>query len=154
MKYKFLSIIFILLITTGCGFKIANKNTDLQIIDTTFSGDKKINYILKNKILINSNKDSDNLVRLNIKTKRIKTVKEKNIKNQITKYEININTMINYEFLKKEIKGEINIAKNGFYDVSSRYSQTLSSEKNLINLLSRELSKEIINLLSNKLNDL
>ena len=62
--------------------------------------------------------------------------------------------MINYEFLKNEIKGEINITKNGFYDVSTRYSQTLTTERNLVNLLTRDLSKEIIDQLSNKLNDL
>ena len=59
--------------------------------------------------------------------------------------------MINYEFLKNEIKGEINITKNGFYDVSTRYSQTLTTERNLVNLLTKDLSKEIIDQLSNKL---
>ena len=154
MKYIFFNFIFILLITTSCGFKVANKKSNFQIIETRFSGDKKINYILKNKILINSNKDSNNLVKLIVKSKKIKTVKEKNIKNRITKYEININTLINYEFLKNEIKGEINITKNGFYDVSTRYSQTLTTERNLVNLLTKDLSKEIIDQLSNKLNDL
>ena len=62
--------------------------------------------------------------------------------------------MINYEFLKNEIKGEINITKNGFYDVSTRYSQTLTTERNLVNLLTKDLYKEIIDQLSNKLNDL
>ena len=69
MKYIFFNFIFILLITTSCGFKVANKKSNFQIIETRFSGDKKINYILKNKILINSNKDSNNLVKLIVKSK-------------------------------------------------------------------------------------
>ena len=70
MKYIFFNFIFILLITTSCGFKVANKKSNFQIIETRFSGDKKINYILKNKILINSNKDSNNLVKLIVKSKK------------------------------------------------------------------------------------
>ena len=153
MKKTILFIIVFSLLT-NCGFKIVKNNSNIQIIETKFSGDKRINYILKNKILVGSNKDSNNLVKLSLTTTKKKKIKEKNIKNLITKYEISIDADIKYEFLSNGTKGNINISKNGFYDVSKRYSQTLTSEKNLINLLTKDLSKEIITQLSDKLDDL
>ena len=43
---------------------------------------------------------------------------------------------------------------SAFYDVASRYSETLNNEKNLINYLIDELTEEIVSNLANKLNDI
>ena len=59
MKKIIFQILIVLLITTSCGFKIYNQadliNFSAEEIRTT--GDNRINYILKNRIISSLNND-------------------------------------------------------------------------------------------------
>lgn len=154
MKYRLIIILTCFLFFSHCGFKLVNLKTNYKIAEINIKGDKKINYKLKNKILNYSKKDSENLIEISIDTKKIKSIKERNIKNQITKYEINITTNFEYKDLTKGIFKSFVITKNGDYNVSSKYSDTLNNEKNLTNALTNNLSDEILENLSINFNDL
>ena len=93
-------------------------------------------------------------MKLEIDTKKFKSIKEKNISNQITKYEIKIIAKIKYSVISKNISGNFNISKNGIYNVSSRHSETLNNENNLIGLLVDDLSENILENLAAEINDL
>ena len=77
MRYKFILLILCFSLITSCGFKPVNINNDYKFIEINLTGDKRINYILRNKLNVNSNKDSANLVKINITTNKIKSIKEK-----------------------------------------------------------------------------
>lgn len=154
MRYKFIKLIFCFSILTNCGFEVVNNNTNYNFTEINTSGNKKINYILRNKLSVNSNNESTKLVKLNITTNQIKSIKEKNIKNQITKYAIKIEAKVEYVFLTNGTSNNFTSTVNGFYNVASVYSQTLDNEKNLVNLLVDNLSEDILETLNNELNDL
>lgn len=154
MKNNLTSFICFFLLITGCGFKLVNNSVEYQIAEINITGDKKINYFLKNKILLNSNEEGEKLLKLNINTTKLKTIKEKNISNQVTKYELRIDAQVEYTEIQNGATSKFSLAKKGFYDVSSSYSKTLNNEKNLISLLIDEMSKDITDKLSNTLNDL
>ena len=61
----------------GCGFKLKNLNNNYNITDLQTSGDKKINYKIKNKILNSSRESGENLITISIDTKKQKIIKEK-----------------------------------------------------------------------------
>jgi len=143
-----------LLFLTHCGFSVISNNANYNILELITEGDKKINYSLKNKLQQTSKKNNENNLKLEIDTKKIKTIKEKNISNQITKYEIKIVTKIKYSIISKEISGSFNISKSGIYNVSSRHSETLNNENNLIGLLVDDLSENILENLAAEINDL
>ena len=103
---------------------------DLTTINST--GDKKINYKIKNKITSYSKKNAEKLISIDLDTVKIKNIKEKNIKNEITKYQIQISTSLNFEEINTDKSGEIKISKTGDYSVAKQYSQTLNNEKQLI----------------------
>ena len=88
-------LITILLLINGCGFKIVNKNNAITfyISDVNTAGEKRINYKLRNKLL-SFNKIGENPIILDLVTSKNKIIKEKNIKNEITKYSVIINTVI------------------------------------------------------------
>ena len=130
-KFLLTSFLFLLFLT-HCGFSVISNNANYNILELITEGDKKINYSLKNKLQQTSKKNNENNLKLEIDTKKIKTIKEKNISNQITKYEIKIVTKIKYSIISKEISGSFNISKSGIYNVSSRHSETLNNENNLI----------------------
>ena len=153
MKSNFLIIIFFLNLT-NCGFKIMNNSINFQINEITVEGDKKINYHLKNKLSIYSNKSNENLIQINIKTNKAKTIKEKNISDQITKYEIRIDVFVDYDIIGTKTSNKFLVSKSGFYNVETRHSETLDNEKDLINLLINDLAEEILDNLTTDLNDI
>ena len=88
-----------------------------------------------------------------MKINRIKTIKEKNIKNEITKYQIEIIAHIDTSERGSKLS-RITISKNGEYTVNKQYSQTIRNEKKLVEVLAESLSKEIIFKLSERYNDI
>ena len=148
-------LITILLLINGCGFKIVNKNNAITfyISDVNTAGEKRINYKLRNKLL-SFNKIGENPIILDLVTSKTKIIKEKNIKNEITKYSVIINTVITIRDSANNEIEKFKFEKNGEYNVSKQHSQTLSNEKKLINLLTEELKKEIIDELIIRLDDL
>ena len=153
MRYNFV-ILFLFIFITSCGFKIVNNISNYRILEVNTSGDNKTNFVLKNRLLISSNNESKNLIKLDIFTDKTKSIKEKNISNQVTKYEIKIDTKIKYSFVKRNLSNEFTNTKIGSYNVSTRHSETLDNERNLIKLLVEDLSQDILDKFSLELNDL
>ena len=154
MKLKILILIFCMILTSNCGFKLSNVQNNYNISEFNTKGDKRINYKLKNKILNSSKKKNQNLILVNISTKKEKNIKEKNIGNEITKYEIIITSNIEFKKITDNNFNTFTVIEKGDYTISKRYSDTLSNEKSLINTLVNDLSDEIIQNLSLRLNDL
>ncbi len=146
----------ILAFTTNCGFKVVDRSklSNFSIIDITTVGENRINYKLKNKLAFYKNEDSQKLVTLNIDTLKKKIVKERNIKNEITKYEISITAKVKFNLLENKNFKEFTLIKKGEYDVSEQYSRTLTSEKKLIDILVEELSQEILSEVTANLYDI
>lgn len=145
MKPRIQYIILITLIfTLSCGFKPLNYNSNYKIIDIETKGDNKINFILKNKINLNKNIDNPETknVKLEILSEKTKIVKEKNIQNEITKYSLIIKTNFTYIEVTSKIKEKFSITKSGDYSVATNYSQTITNEKNLLNLLVNSIAEE------------
>lgn len=138
----------------GCGFKPVNLNTNFKISEINTTGDQRLNYKIKNKLLISESKDNELIIEISLNTNKNKVIKEKNISNEITKYEINIITQVEYRATKGGDLKAFTVTKNGSYEVSSRHSDTLSNEKSLEESLINEVSDEIIERLIAFTNDL
>ena len=141
---------------TSCGFKVLDysKQNSFKIESLETKGDNAINYKLKNKIKVISNEQSQNLIELSFFSKKINSIKEKNIKNEITKYKLEIITDINYKFLNINKQGNFQISFQNDYTVAKKYSQTLKNQSDALDTLIGKLSSEVIRRLSKELNDL
>ena len=148
--------IFIFIIITGCGFKIANfsnlENYNITNVET--KGESKINFIVKNLLLRSSNNENVNNLSISINTVLDKDIKEKNIKNEITKYQLIINSEIKLLNPKNNNEISFRIKKSGTFNVADQNSTTRNNEKQLISMLSNELAKEIIKETNILLNDI
>ena len=69
----------------SCGFKRVDQNllNNFEIAEINMFGEGRVNYKLKNKLLFTSESNNENLILINIETKKNKTIKEKNIKNEL-----------------------------------------------------------------------
>ena len=143
-----------LLTFNNCGFKVVNKDNlyNFSVINVDVNGDNKIGFYLKNNLLNNNKQGKE--INLNINIEKKKDIKEKNIKNEITKYEIVIKAKVNYDILFHNKKGHFTVTKIGNYNVESQYSQTLINEDNLIDDLREKLTEDVQENLSVLTNDL
>ena len=91
---------------------------------------------------------------MNLYSEKIKTIKEKNIKNEITKYQILIKSEIVFNIVGKLKKYKINTSRTGDYIVADNYSTTLSNEKKLISDLVEGVSENILDEINLIINDL
>ncbi|MDC0385146.1 hypothetical protein OAM06_00410 [Pelagibacteraceae bacterium] len=153
---RILLIIFSILLTSGCGFKIVNQSSldNYNIANITTSGDARIAYKLKNIISSYASEQSDKVIDIDFKIKKNKSVKEKNDKNEITKYQIviSIDTTVEKIVDNKTIK--FNITNSGEFRVASKNSQSIINEKKLISLLTENISSEIAEEIIKKIDDI
>ena len=153
---KKLIAILLTLVLTGCGFKVVQNSSfnNFSISDIITEGDRRINYILKNKLLSASNENENKLIQISLKTNKDKQVKERNIKNEITKYQIQITIKVTCSEVSNGSEFEFSKSKTGDYSVSNQYSRTLGNEKKLVELLTDNIADQILNELKTKLNAL
>ena len=145
---KKILIIILLVVLSGCGFKVL-KNEEFSkyyISQVNTIGDKKINYRLKNKII--PSKISNKIpVIIDLETTKEKTIKEKNIKNEITKYNLKIEVKAKLKLLNSSELKEFKITKIGSYSVANRYTDTRNNEnklaKNLANDIATDIKKQL-----------
>ena len=154
MKRLISTIIFIII--SGCGFKVVNVSelNNFSIINISSSGDKRINYIIKNNILYGTKKNEENQITINLNTKKNKNIKERNIRNEITKYDITINASIVFKKINKEKDYNFIITKSGSLSAEKQNSNTRNNEKNLISILAKDVANEILAEIRLKLNDI
>lgn len=146
LSYKLLILYF--LIFSSCGFKplkFENLN-NYRINKISTEGSKLINFSIKNNInqlFIKSDLNAEEIdIIINSSKKRV--VKEKNKKNEITKYEIIIETKI--KIIKKETNKEfiLNLNKQGEYQVGNKNIVTINNEKKLTKNLIKSLTDDIV----------
>ena len=141
---------------TNCGYKVVNQSdlNNFDIIEITTTGDKRIGYKIKNKLLFNSNKDQKKALVIAIDTEKNRTIKEKNIKNEIKKYKVELNIIFKARNITNGKTINFSKSKTGDYLVATQYSQTLKNEKKLIITLSENIADDILNELIDRSNDL
>ena len=151
---KLITIAISLILLTGCGFKIIDKrellNFNIKEINT--KGDRRINFELKNKLSDYNDTNSSKVIKIELDTKKTKSIKEKNISNEITKYQIKV--VVNVKLIKIDNTNdlEFTIEREGDYVVADKFSQTLNNEKKLIRNITEKISESIIGEIINKLN--
>ena len=138
------SLIYFLL--SNCGFKIVNQSNlnNFDIAEIITSGDKKINFRIKNKLVFNSKKNNSTLISLSLNTKKIKSIKEKNIKNEITKHKLEVVTQVEVKNITTKKINNFKVIEIGEFSVADQYSQTLNNEKKVLNLLSDKIADRIL----------
>lgn len=153
MKYKLAFTFFCFFTLTSCGFKLVQNTYDFSIVNINTSGDKNISYLVKNKLNFGS-KEKVNQLEIEIFSEKLKTIKEKNIANEITKYEIKIVLNVKYRALPDGASNNFIISKYGDFDVTAEHLNTLNNEKKLVEVLVNKVIEEILFRISVKLNDL
>ena len=149
IKISFLSLI---LIVTSCGYSpmFTQKNYNFEIGEVIFSGEKKINKIIENKLnIIQKNKSVDKKkYNLNIFSEKKRNILSKDSKGDPLKYEMII--AIKYKISNnKEMLLEREIKKSNIYNNDNDLFELEQSEKIIMENISGNLSDNIISSIIN-----
>ena len=146
IKIQLLSIFFICFLLTGCGFKKVHQSHEglIQIQNLKISGNNRLANIIKNKINLISAMNGRNKINLTFKLSKNKSVKEKNISNRITKYEITLVAKMTLKDIKTSREINKNFQKTLMFNTGRNFSVTISNENKIIKELAKQISEEII----------
>ena len=155
VKNKIIVLIFSLVIFSGCGFKVVKLSelNSFYINEMDTEGDKRVSYEIRNNLVSMTKNPEKKLINLKLNSNKTKTIKEKNIKNEITKYEINIAVKITTYDRRYDIIHQFTETGKVSYSVSNQHSKTLSNEKKQTKILSKRISERILNELRDISND-
>ena len=139
----------------GCGYSVVNKSgeSNYNIAEITSSGEKRINHNIKSKLLFNVSETSKNLLSISIDTVKKRTVKDKNINNEITSYKVSITTRVSFGLIGNLNKNNFTIIQSGDYKVSDQRLNTLNNEKKLIETLTDSIVEKIFAKLKDEIDD-
>lgn len=146
-KIKLLLIlVFLMPLNSSCSYKKMNsvdqKRFDIQ--DFEISGRTTETFILQKKIQRFSNKKSENKIKLIIDLKKNESIKEKNIQNKVTKYNIELSADVRIIDLNKANEILRTFSANQIYSVEDSYSNTVNNSKEANNSLIEKIANEIL----------
>lgn len=158
MKKTFLSVVLIIFIFSlnHCGFKVVKYGEDknYNVINFEDVGNNNINYTIQRNLVRSQN--NQNLFDLNISVESIlnKNIKEKDISNKITKYELFVVSKVKILVIDKNKEYEFTISDKGELKASSKINKLKYDEKIILLRLANNISNQIDKKITSLLNDL
>tara|TARA_B100000963_G_C22581413_1_gene651030 strand:+ start:424 stop:900 length:477 start_codon:yes stop_codon:yes gene_type:complete len=149
--------IIALFISTSCGFKVSNNALygEYYIKNIENIQSNKVDFLIKqnlrNKL---SNENALKKITLEINNLKTKEINEKNIQNQVTKYELEISSELTLTFLGNMKTYNINVKSKGIYNVSTSHIGTKKNQENLEKYLANKNVEKILKEINNLKNDI
>ena len=148
-KIKTIVVILFLLISffvTACSYQKMNSIDQKKFFVQEFEidGDTRESFVIQKKIKRFSNKDSANKVKIYINLTKGKTIKEKNIQNKVTKYNLSLSADVKIIELNTAREIKRTFVANQTYNVDDNYSNTVNNLKAANNTLIDKIIDEIL----------
>ena len=139
----FLLVIFFV---TACSYQKMNSIDQKKIFIQEFeiNGDTRESFVIQKKIKRFSNEDSTNKIKILINLTKGKTIKEKNIQNKVTKYNLSLSADVKIVELNTAREIKRTFVANQTYDVDDNYSNTVNNLKAASNTLIDRIIDEIL----------
>tara|TARA_B100001248_G_scaffold148931_1_gene111763 strand:- start:75 stop:545 length:471 start_codon:yes stop_codon:yes gene_type:complete len=156
MTKTVIKILIFLIITSGCGYKVLKYSelSKFEINKIEVTGNNEINFKIKRKLNNLSKVGSDNKIDIYLNTSKNKFVKEKDSKNEVSKYQIDIVAKLEVTSTSNRNILNFSIKKTNDYIVDTKQSKTYETEKKVTDLLIEETLDEIVDKLLLELNDI
>ena len=144
-----ISIIFLSLILTNCGFKpiYNSNNSNFEIIEIVNKNENKNSFFIEKTIMSLSNKDAKNKVKLEIDYKQSISTILKDSKGDPSKKKLFINVILKVKNDKDNILVNQSFGEEFSYDVQSDKFGMSQYEENITDNLNSKISNDIIFLL-------
>ena len=156
MTKRIIKILIFFIITSGCGYKVLKYSelSEFEINKIEATGNNEINFKIKRKLNSLSKVGSDNKIDIYLQTSKNNFVKEKDSKNEVSKYQIDIVAKLEVTSTSNKSILNFSIKKTNDFIVDTKQSKTYEKEKKITDLLIDETLDEIVDKLLLELNDI
>jgi len=151
-KLKFLLSMILIISVSACGYsRLNDQSNELKFNNIEINGDKRLAYILKNKLTLLSKTESKNTYDLSISLTNSKASKIRDATGKTTRFNLVLSGDLKLTTNNKVVYNRM-FTVNNDYDVSKNHSETIRNEKNSmqnnVDALSEEIAKyiQLINL--------
>ena len=144
-----ISIFFLSLILTNCGFKpiYNSKNSNFEIIEIENKNKNRNSFLIEKSIMSLSNEDAKNKVKLELDYKQSISTILKDSKGDPSKKKLSISVNLNVKNERNNILVNQSFNEEFSYDVQSDKFGMSQYEKNITDNLNSKISNDIIFLL-------
>ena len=144
-----ISIIFLSLILTNCGFKpiYNSKNSNFEIIKIENKNQNKNSFFIEKIIMSHSNEDAKNKVKIEIDYRQSISTILKDTKGDPSKKKISIDLILKVKNDKDNVLENQSFNEEFSYDVQSDKFSMTQYEENIVKNLNNKISSDIIFLL-------
>ena len=98
--------------------------------------------------MFNNPENQEKILSLNINSNKKKHIHEKNEKNEITKYKIDVTIKVEFNEIIDQISGEFVVSSTKILNVQNQQFGTLNRERKLIDLICDDLAEKILDEIS------
>ncbi len=120
-----------MILLNSCSYQKMNSANQkkFHIQEFVIDGDSRESFIIQKKIQRFSNMESPNKIKIFIDLKKEKTIKEKNVQNKVTKYNLSLSADV--KIIELNTTKEVNryFSVNEIYNVEDSYSDTVYNAK-------------------------
>ena len=143
---KILTVLIPILIFS-CGFKPLKQKSNNQIFlqNVNIVGEQKVAYLLKNNILLISDKNSPNIYDVSIKLIKQKNSKIKDTTGSTTRYTLKLSASLELTGLDSKDKIQKVFVRSADYNVANIHSDTINNENSASKNITQQLSDDITN---------
>ena len=149
MKKNICLVIIVLLsvAVSSCGFKKINDQEVNLIYISKFKldGEKRVGYIIKNQILLISDKLGKNNIEITLKAQKSKNTKEKDKTGKMSKETVTITAIIDIKTDERIITRSF--SKSGDYDIANSHSDTITREKKITSNITEQVAENVVKFL-------
>jgi len=151
---KKITLIFLLLFLSSCGYSSIYKNqksVDFKINFLSEEGDREMNNLIKNEIKLYSNTDSVNIYNVKIDSDYKKKVLTKNSSGVVTDYNLSVTSIfsINLKDQNKTLKFDENINIKNETDTFEQNAYEKNIKRNFASSIREKLISAILSLNDN-----
>ena len=139
-------IFIIIFFTNACSYQKMNSfaQKKFHIEEFEITGDSRESFLIQKKIQRFSNKESLNKIKISIDLNKNKSIKEKNIQNKVTKYNLSLSADVKIIDLNTTKVITRYFSANEIYTVEDSYSNTVNNAKEANNSLIDKIVNEIL----------
>ena len=150
-QLNIISLFLLFISLTSCGYSKIN-TTDSErykILSFKSSGNQRAAYIIKSEVKLHSKKNSNNAISMVLKVEKDKEIKEKNISNKVSKYNITLRAQLSV-IEKNAKKTDYLFSKSSDLLVADSPSETVEEENKIIEVLAETIANKITQTLNIK----
>ncbi len=147
---KIYLILFLVILITGCSYKptLSKQSYDFSVEKVELSGDKEVNYIIKERLINLKNQNTKNKYYVQIETSKIKNIISNDSKGDPSKLEIIISSTFQISNSEKLLITR-NVKMKNIYNNNSDKLKLKKYELFIINNLSQKISDSLISTIVN-----